>query len=88
MAEFKKVVGVVPFGNSKHFAVLHRQNDIYIVKARFFCRYLKGATMRIIYAYHEAKGAIDLIELYFKGEKGREDQKRIKEYIENIHLAA
>ena len=54
-----------------------------IVKARLFCRYLKGTSLRIIYSYFEQEQKIEFIELYFKGDKDNEDRERIKEYLEN-----
>lgn len=56
-----------------------------IYKARkFACRYLKGrgsnTGLRVIYAYIEEKDRIELIEIYFKGDKDLEDRERIKGY--------
>lgn len=81
LQEFCKVVSVVPLGNSKHFNVIIQTELFYIVKARLFCRYLKGASLRIVYSYFEKEGRIDFIELYFKGEKENENRERIKEYL-------
>jgi hypothetical protein len=47
-----------------------------------FCRYLKGAALRIVYAYHAAHTRVDFIEIYFKGDKENEDQERIKNYLD------
>jgi len=48
---------------------------------KFACRALKGrgskSGVRIIYAYHEKEDRIDLIEIYFKGDKEIEDRARI-----------
>ncbi|MFH0798768.1 MAG: hypothetical protein V2A66_01160 [Pseudomonadota bacterium] len=83
LEEFKKVVAAVPLGSSKHFAVLHNQGGVRIVKARLFCRYLKGSSgLRVIYAYHEGMQSIAFIELYFKGEQLREDAMRIQRYLD------
>ena len=54
-----------------------------IYKARKFARKsLKGkgaaSGIRIIYAYYEDKDIIELIEIYYKGEKQSEDKERIK----------
>jgi len=81
LLEFKKVVIKFPLGTSKHFTPLHIQENITIIKARLFCRYLKGTSLRIIYIYHKDKQRIDFIEMYFKGDKEKEDRKRISEYI-------
>ena len=53
-----------------------------VYKARkFACRSLKGrgvqSGIRIIYAYFEEKDKIELIEVYYKGDKGSEDRQRI-----------
>ena len=84
LIEFKRVVEVVPLGNSKHFNVITRNKQCVIIKARLFCRYLKGSSLRIIYAFHCQTCNIEFIELYFKGDKVNEDRERIKEYLKNI----
>ena len=84
LQEFRRVVSVVPFGNSKHFNIVTKTESIKIVKARFFCRYLKGSSLRVIYAYIEEKKRIEFIEMYFKGSKENEDSGRIKEYLKNL----
>lgn len=53
-----------------------------IYKARkFACRSLKGkgvhSGIRVIYAYFEKEDKIELIEIYYKGDKEKEDRKRI-----------
>ena len=53
-----------------------------IFKAKkFACRSLKGkgvaSGIRIIYAYFEEEDIIELIEIYYKGEKEKEDRNRI-----------
>jgi len=84
LGEFKRVVNVAPLGNSKHFNVITKNDQCAIVKARFFCRYLKGASLRIIYAFHCQSCKVVFIELYSKGDKENEDRKRIKEYLKNF----
>lgn len=81
LKEFRKVIDAVPCGTSRHFAVLHDTGDLKIIKARLFCRYLRGSSLRVIYAYREQGECIEFIELYFKGEKGMEDVGRIRAYI-------
>jgi mRNA-degrading endonuclease RelE of RelBE toxin-antitoxin system len=56
-----------------------------IYKAKkFACKSLKGrgATtgVRVIYAYDEEKDMIELVEIYFKGDKENEDKARILKY--------
>ena len=53
-----------------------------IFKAKkFACRSLKGkgvtSGIRIIYAYFEQEDVIELVEIYYKGEKENEDRKRV-----------
>lgn len=53
-----------------------------IYKARkFTCRSLKGkgaqTGIRVIYAYFEKMDRIELIEIYYKGDKKNEDRERI-----------
>ena len=84
LEEFKCVVDVVPLGNSKHFNIITRNEQCAVVKARLFCRYLKGSSLRIIYAFHRQGCKVDFIEIYFKGDKENEDYTRIKEYLKNF----
>jgi len=48
---------------------------------KFACRALKGrgnqSGIRIIYAYFKAENRIELVEIYFKADKAKEDRKRI-----------
>lgn len=83
LQEFRNVISAVPLGNSKHFNVITKTEFLHIIKARLFCRYLKGTSLRIVYAYHVAASKVDFIEIYFKGEKENEDRERIKEYLKN-----
>jgi len=81
LQEFKSVVSVLPLGNSKHFNIIIQAEGVKIVKARFFCRYLKGSSLRVIYSYIEEKKKIEFIEMYFKGNKENEDRERIRRYL-------
>ena len=78
--EFKRIVTAIPLGTGKHFNVINRGSGAVIVKARFFCRYLKGSSLRVIYSFIQGKNTIEFIELYFKGNKENEDRERIKSY--------
>jgi len=84
LEEFKRVVDVAPLGSSKHFNVITRNEQCAVVKARLFCRYLKGSSLRIVYAFHCQSCKIDFIEIYFKGEQANESKGRIKEYLKNF----
>ena len=81
--EFKKIILEFPLGSGKHFIILHDYEQVKILKARLFCRYLRGASLRVIYAYRETLTTIDFIQLYFKGKQENEDRERIKEYLKN-----
>ena len=83
LKEFQKILSVSPLGNTKHFIVIQQTSVLYIIKARFFCRYLKGSSLRIVYAYFQKENKIQFIELYYKGNKEYEDTSRIKKYIQN-----
>ncbi len=58
--------------------------DIYKVR-KFACKSLKGSGantgLRLIYAYFEKEDRLELIEIYFKGDKEKEDRKRIYKYF-------
>ena len=79
--EFKNIVSVVPCGNSKHFNVITKKEEYVIIKARLFCRYLKGSSLRIIYAYDIKNKIIEFIELYSKNESENENRERIRKYL-------
>ena len=81
LQEFRKIVSVIPLGNSKHFAVLEQNDVLHIVKARLFCRYLRGSSLRVIYSYFAQDQRIEFIEIYHKGDKGSEDRRRIQKYL-------
>lgn len=62
-----------------------------IYKARkFACRSLKGkgvqSGIRVIYAYFEEEDRIELIEIYYKGDKENEGRRRILKYLRNKNL--
>ncbi|MDE0151328.1 MAG: hypothetical protein OXK80_02370 [Bdellovibrionales bacterium] len=83
LTEFQKVISVSPLGNKKHFSIIRKMDDLYVVKARFFCKYLKGSSLRIVYAYFPKDKKIQFIEVYFKGNKENEDAERIRKYLKN-----
>lgn len=84
LEEFKRIITVEPLGNSKHFNVITKNEHCAIVKARLFCRYLKGSSLRIIYAFHCNNLKVDFIEIYFKGDQENENRERIKEYLKSF----
>ncbi len=81
---FKKILVVFPLGKNKHFAVLHISSKVRVAKARFFCRTLKGSSLRVVYGYRESIAHIDFIEIYYKGEQAIENRQRINEYLKNL----
>ena len=83
LEEFKRIIIVAPLGNSKHFNVISKNEQCVVVKARLFSRYLKGSSLRIIYAFHHNISKFVFIDMYFKGEKENEDRERVKEYLKN-----
>ena len=65
----------------------HGLHEPPVFKARkFACRSLKGrgaqSGIRVIYAWRAAADTIELIEVYFKGDKESEDRERIKAYYQ------
>ena len=68
-------------GTGNILPLSHRTKILHIVKARLFCRYLKGSSLRVIYSYFEQEQRIEFIEIYFKGDKENEDRHRVKEYL-------
>lgn len=84
LEELKKIISEIPGGTGKHFAVLSAREGLKIIKARLFCRYLKGSSLRIVYCHREAERTIEFIEIFPKNEKSREDETRIKEYLKNL----
>ena len=58
-------------------------SKIYKVK-KFACRSLRGkgvqSGIRVIYGYYEEIDKIELIEIYYKGDKRNEDKGRIEKY--------
>ncbi|KKW19807.1 MAG: hypothetical protein A2131_00980 [Candidatus Sungbacteria bacterium GWC2_49_10] len=86
LLEFKKVVAALPLGSGKHFNVITKTEQVTVTKARLFCRYLRGASLRITYAYRESIKTIDFIEIYSKREQENEDRNRIKEFLKTCNL--
>ena len=83
LQEFREVVFADPLGNNKHFHTITnvdaQTGPLFIVKARLSCKYLKKKlVLRIVYCYFEQEQRIEFIELYYKGDKERENQGRIK----------
>jgi hypothetical protein len=87
LGEIKKTLQYFPRGTGKNFTVLQTRYGTSIIKARLYSKYLRNRSLRLIYAYHKETQQIEFIEfieLYFKGDKVREDAERIKEYLKNF----
>ncbi|MDP4032388.1 MAG: hypothetical protein Q8P60_05950 [Pseudorhodobacter sp.] len=81
LKRFEKLTAINHTGIGKNFTIIHFSGECKIVKARLACKSLRDRSMRIIYAYHNDTVTFVYIELYSKGEKENEDQKRIREYL-------
>jgi len=84
LEEFKRIVDVLPLGNSKHFNIITQNEQCAVIKARLFCRYLKHSSLRIIYVLYDKNCKVDFIEIYFKGKKENENRERIKDYLKDF----
>ncbi|MCK4395906.1 hypothetical protein KAW96_04840 [candidate division WOR-3 bacterium] len=66
------------------FSNIQIENPKIYKAKKFACRSLKGtgvqSGIRVIYAYFEERDEIQLIEIYYKGDKKNEDRKRIIRY--------
>lgn len=81
----KKFLVRYPEGSGgKNWNILHRTERVIVFKTRLACMYLRRSALRLVYAYLPNKNHIDLIEIYFKGDKENEDRQRIKEYLERF----
>ena len=78
---FRNVLRDTPLGTGKHFNVLTVREGMRIVKARLSCESLRSSSLRMIYACHESLITIFFIELYYRGEKEAEEQRRIEEFL-------
>ena len=65
--------------------MLHENEEVKILKARLFCKYLRGASLRIIYAYRETTATIDFIEIYYKGEQANETKGLINDFLRELN---
>ena len=88
VSKLERVLEKLPCGTGgRHWNKLHASPDgsILIYKVRLACASLRGQSLlRVIYACRLENGSVtgvDLIELYYKGEKENEDQGRIEDYL-------
>ena len=75
------MIAAVPPTRSRRISILTQTPSLLIVKARLACKYLRNSSLRVIYAYFIHERRVDFIELYFKGDKEREDGARINRYL-------
>ena len=82
----KKAIAADPTGNgTKHWnALKHDGGDRYVLKMRMMCRAVRGSQFRLIYYYNGANIEVLLIEVYFKGNKEREDAERIRDFFATL----
>ncbi len=74
----EKVILKFPLGNdSRHCTELKQEGCKYICKRRMMCRAVKGSEFRVIYYYDGTQIELEYLEIYYKGNKEREDQKRV-----------
>ena len=72
-----------PTGIGKNYTIITTTEETKIVKVRIHCESLRARTIRLIYAYHENRIEFMYIEVYFKGNKEKEDRRRIEEYLKS-----
>ena len=75
------MIAAVPPAPSRRVSILTQTESLSIVKARLACKYLRNSSLRVIFAYFIHERRVDFIELYFKGDKEREDGARINRYL-------
>lgn len=81
----KKAIKAGPTGDgSKHWKILRQKDNKFILKTRMMCRTLKGSELRLIYFYDGDTIETVFIELYYKGDKDREDEKRIQDVCDRF----
>ena len=80
-AQFIDVISAEPPKPSNRIAIITQHESLWIIKARLACMSLRNHDLRIIFAYFTQERRVDFIELYFKGDKEREDRERIKKYL-------
>lgn len=74
-------IKALPLGNkSKHWIILKENDKKYILKVRLACKTTNSSDFRVIYYYDGEKIELIFIELYFKGDKEAEDEKRIEKF--------
>lgn len=80
----KKIILDDPIKQNKHAHILKKSDSHYLLKIRMMCRVVKGSSFRIIYYYDGKNIELIFIEIYFKGNKGTEDKKRIESFWKKL----
>lgn len=75
------MISAVPPTPSRRVSILTQTESLLIVRVRLACKYLRNSSLRVIYAYFIHERRVDFIELYFKGDREREDGARINRYL-------
>ena len=81
----KNIIIANPQGNKRHFVTLKQQGVFFVIKARLACKSLKKGTstpFRVVYVYDKTLDCVTFLEMYHKDKKTREDQERIKKYLD------
>ena len=83
LAVAKLAITAEPRGDgTKHWNILKQSGDVYIIKMRMMCRAVRGSDFRLIYKYDGFSVEVMLIEMYYKGNKAREDVTRYEKYLQ------
>ena len=76
----KRITGLVP-----------EYPPVYKAK-KFACRSLKGtganSRISVIYAYLDSEDKIELIEIYYKGDKENENKERLRSYLNKFKTSS
>lgn len=82
LAVAKLAITAEPTGDgTKHWNILKQSGEVYIIKMRMMCRAVRGSDFRLIYKYDGINIEVVFIEIYYKGNKSREDIARYERYL-------
>lgn len=81
----KKAIVAEPRGDgTKHWDTLWKDDGRCIMKMRMMCRAVKGSSFRLVYRFDGEEAEVLFIEVFYKGNKEREDKERVKKYIDEM----
>ena len=88
MRNFRYVISSEIPINTKRFTVLKENEVCRIIKARLACKQFKNSSsaLRVVFARYKQIDKIEFIEIYSKGDKDREDKKRIDDFLEHLPI--